>query len=432
MRKGVVDIITLGCSKNLIDSERLLRQFAEAGFTARHEPERLAGEVVVINTCGFIQSAKEESIETILAAIELKKSRRIGKLIVMGCLSERYMAELKAELPEVDSFYGKFNWREIITDLGYSYNPLSENRRVISTPPHSAYLKVSEGCSRSCAYCAIPIITGKHISRQQEDILEEARILVEGGVKEINLIAQDLTFYGVDIYKKQTIAELVDKMAEIDGLEWLRLHYAYPHKFPKDLLEVIARNPNVCNYLDMALQHISDPMLRAMRRNITRQETYDLIEEIRAKVPNIHLRTTLMVGFPGETEQDFEELMEFTSEMRFERMGAFAYSHEDGTFAAKNFEDNVPFEEKQRRLDELMKLQEGSAEQVSASKVGQTLKVLIDKREGDYYIGRTEFDSPEVDCEVLIPADAKKIEIGNFYQVKITDSMSFDLFGEVV
>ena len=431
MRKGVVDIITLGCSKNLVDSERLMKQFSSSGLIARHEPEKLAGEIVVINTCGFIESAKEESINTILSAIEMKKSRKVGKVIVMGCLSERYMDELKAELPEVDRFYGKFNWKEIISDLGLLYNPLLENQRSVSTPSHSAYLKISEGCNRQCSYCAIPLITGKHRSRSIEDILEEAKSLSQQGVREINLIAQDLTYYGKDLYRKHAIAELVDRIAGIDGLEWIRLHYAYPHDFPKDLLQTIASNPNVCNYLDMALQHISDSMLKKMRRHITKQETYDLISEIREAVPGIHLRTTLMVGHPEETDEDFEELKNFVQNIEFERLGAFAYSHEEGTYAAKNYKDDVPFAVKQKRLEEIMNLQEIIAEKKNRQKVGQTLKVLIDKKDGDYYIGRSEFDSPEVDCEVLLPTD-RRLKIGNFYTVEITDCQSFDLFGVVV
>ena len=431
MRKGVIDVITLGCSKNLVDSERLMRQFAYNGFLTRHEPRSVGCEIVVVNTCGFIGSAKEESINTILSLIEAKKKRKIGKLIVMGCLSERYRDDLIRELPEVDRFYGKFDWKQIISDIGCSYNKLLENERLIATPSHLAYVKIAEGCNRKCSYCAIPIITGRHRSRSIEDIEHEVRSLVRGGVKEFNLIAQDLTYYGRDLYRKPSIARLVDRLAKIDGVEWLRLHYAYPAHFPKDLPAAIVDHPNVCNYLDMALQHISDNMLRKMRRNITKAETIDLIADIRRQVPDIHLRTTLLLGHPQEEEEDFEELKEFVETMRFERLGAFAYSHEEGTFADRHYRDEIPFDVKNRRLSEIMDIQERIAEQHNARKVGQVLRVLIDKKEEPYYIGRTEYDSPEVDGEVLI-ADSHKLRVGNFYDVKITDSQAFDLFGEVV
>lgn len=431
MRKGVIDVITLGCSKNLVDSERLMKQFAANGYVVRHEPAKVGGEIVVVNTCGFIGSAKEESINTILSLVDAKRQRKIGQLIVMGCLSERYRDELKAEIPEVDRFYGKFDWKQIVADIGLSYNRLLENERLISTPNSLAYLKISEGCDRTCSYCAIPIITGKHRSRSIEDITSEVENLISQGVKEFNLIAQDLTYYGADLYGKQLIAALVDKIAQIKGVEWLRLHYAYPAKFPKDLLKVIADNGNVCNYLDMALQHISDNMLAKMRRNITKTETYDLISEIRSKVPDIHLRTTLMLGHPFETEQDFEELKEFVQTIKFERLGAFSYSHEEGTFCDKNYVDNIPFETKNQRVSDIMDIQERIAEEHNQNKVGRELKVIIDKKDTDYYIGRTEYDSPEVDGEVLIKR-TKKLKIGNFYNVKITDSQAFDLFGEVI
>ncbi|KGN80020.1 ribosomal protein S12 methylthiotransferase [Porphyromonadaceae bacterium COT-184 OH4590] len=431
MRKGVIDVITLGCSKNLVDSERLMKQFAANGYVVRHEPAKVGGEIVVVNTCGFIGSAKEESINTILSLVDAKRQRKIGQLIVMGCLSERYRDELKAEIPEVDRFYGKFDWKQIVADIGLSYNRLLENERLISTPNSLAYLKISEGCDRTCSYCAIPIITGKHRSRSIEDITSEVENLISQGVKEFNLIAQDLTYYGADLYGKQLIAALVDKIAQIKGVEWLRLHYAYPAKFPKDLLKVIADNDNVCNYLDMALQHISDNMLAKMRRNITKTETYDLISEIRSKVPDIHLRTTLMLGHPFETEQDFEELKEFVQTIKFERLGAFSYSHEEGTFCDKNYVDNIPFEIKNQRVSDIMDIQERIAEEHNQNKVGRELKVIIDKKDTDYYIGRTEYDSPEVDGEVLIKR-TKKLKIGNFYNVKITDSQAFDLFGEVI
>ena len=431
MRKGVIDVITLGCSKNLVDSERLMRQFAYNGFLTRHEPRSVGGEIVVVNTCGFIGSAKEESINTILSLIEAKKKRKIGKLIVMGCLSERYRDDLIRELPEVDRFYGKFDWKQIISDIGCSYNKLLENERLIATPSHLAYVKIAEGCNRKCSYCAIPIITGRHRSRSIEDIEHEVRSLVRGGVKEFNLIAQDLTYYGRDLYRKPSIARLVDRLAKIDGVEWLRLHYAYPAHFPKDLPAAIVDHPNVCNYLDMALQHISDNMLRKMRRNITKAETIDLIADIRRQVPDIHLRTTLLLGHPQEEEEDFEELKEFVETMRFERLGAFAYSHEEGTFADRHYRDEIPFDVKNRRLSEIMDIQERIAEQHNARKVGQVLRVLIDKKEEPYYIGRTEYDSTEVYVDVII-ADSQKLRVGNFYDVKITDSQAFDLFGEVV
>lgn len=431
MRKGVIDVITLGCSKNLVDSERLMKQFASNGYVARHEPAKIGGEIVVVNTCGFIGSAKEESINTILSLVEAKRQRKIGQLIVMGCLSERYREELMAEIPEVDCFYGKFDWKQIVSDIGLSYNKLLENERLISTPSHLAYLKISEGCNRTCSYCAIPIITGKHRSRSMEEIICEVENLTSQGVKEFNLIAQDLTYYGADLYGKQSIAMLVDKIAQVKGVEWLRLHYAYPAKFPKDLLKVIADNSNVCNYLDMALQHISDNMLAKMRRNITKAETYDLIAEIRSQVPGIHLRTTLMLGHPFETEQDFEELKEFVQVANFERLGAFAYSHEEGTYCDKNYVDDISFEVKNQRVSDIMDIQEHIAEKHNQNKIGSELKVIIDKKDADYYIGRTEYDSPEVDGEVLI-STTKKLRIGNFYNVKITDSQTFDLLGEVV
>ncbi len=430
MKKGIIDVFTLGCSKNLVDSERLIKQFLANGFVARHEPEKVEGEIVVVNTCGFIDSAKEESINTILELVEKKKKRKIGKLIVMGCLSERYKSELEIELPEVDKFYGKFDWKQIISDIGFRYDKSLDNSRFITTPNHLAYIKISEGCNRQCSYCAIPIITGKHKSRTIENITAEVALLTQQGVKEFNLIAQDLTFYGMDIYQKQSIASLVDKIAQIDGVEWLRLHYAYPTQFPKDLLKTIADHDNVCNYLDMALQHISDNMLKKMRRNITKAETIDLIAEIRHKVPNIHLRTTLLLGHPYEEQQDFEELKEFVRQTRFERLGAFAYSHEEGTYADKKYVDNISTETKNDRVSQIMDIQESIADEQNAKKVGSTMKVIIDRKEGDYYIGRTEYDSPEVDGEVII-SDADNLQIGSFYKVKITDNQTFDLLGNI-
>lgn len=432
MKKKVIDIITLGCSKNLVDSEMLMKQLSANGYEVRHDPEKSEGSIVVINTCGFIGDAKEESINMILEFAEAKEEGRLDKLFVMGCLSERYLKDLQMEIPQVDKYYGKFNWQELINDLGKSYFDEYKDRRILTTPSHYAYLKIGEGCNRHCAYCAIPIITGKYKSRPIEDILAEVEYLVSMGVKEFQIIAQDLTYYGTDLYKKPALPELVERMAKINGVEWIRLHYAYPTHFPYDLLKVMRENSNVCKYLDIALQHISNSVLKNMRRNITSEETYELLETMRREVPGIHLRTTLMVGFPGETEQDFEELKDFVRKARFERMGAFAYSEEDGTYAADHYEDNVPEEVKQARLDELMELQQEISAEVSESKIGQTLKVIIDRIEGEYYIGRTEFDSPEVDPEVLIPCEGNELEAGEFYNVRITGANDFDLYGEIV
>lgn len=432
MKKKVIDIITLGCSKNLVDSEMLMKQLSANGYEVRHDPEKSEGSIVVINTCGFIGDAKEESINMILEFAEAKEEGRLDKLFVMGCLSERYLKDLQMEIPQVDKYYGKFNWQELINDLGKSYFDEYKDRRILTTPSHYAYLKIGEGCNRHCAYCAIPIITGKYKSRPIEDILAEVEYLVSMGVKEFQVIAQDLTYYGTDLYKKPALPELVERMAKISGVEWIRLHYAYPTHFPYDLLRVMRENSNVCKYLDIALQHISNSVLKNMRRNITSEETYELLETMRREVPGIHLRTTLMVGFPGETEQDFEELKDFVRKARFERMGAFAYSEEDGTYAADHYEDNVPEEVKQARLDELMELQQEISAEVSESKIGQTLKVIIDRIEGEYYIGRTEFDSPEVDPEVLIPCEGNELETGEFYNVRITGADDFDLYGEIV
>lgn len=431
MRKNRVDVITLGCSKNLVDSELLMKQLIANGYTVKHDPENAEGEIAVINTCGFIGDAKEESINMILQFAEAKKKRKINKLFVMGCLSERYMEELKAEIPEVDNFYGKFGWKGLIADLGKSFYHDLELQRSITTPKHYAYLKISEGCNRTCSYCSIPIMTGKHVSRSIEDIEQEVKHLVAQGVKEFQVVAQDLSFYGLDMYKEAKLAELIDRIAKIDGVKWIRLHYAYPSKFPYDILPVMRENANVCKYLDIALQHISDNMLTTMRRNISKQQTYDLLKRIREEVPGIHIRTTLMVGHPGETEQDFEELLQFVKDIRFDRMGAFPYSHEDGTYAYNNYEDTIPYDVKQERMDELMALQERIALEANEQKLNKVFNVIIDKEDADYYIGRTEFDSPEVDPEVLVKKD-KKLQIGNFYNVKITGVQPFDLYGEVV
>ena len=431
MKKNQIDIITLGCSKNLVDSELLMKQFEANGYHCVHDSKRPQGEIAVINTCGFIEDAKQESIDTILEFIQAKEEGRLNKLYVMGCLSQRYQKELEAEMPEVDKFYGKFNYKELLKELGKAEVPACNERRHLTTPHHYAYIKISEGCDRRCAYCAIPLITGKHVSRPKEDILNEVRELVADGVKEFQIIAQELTYYGMDIDGKHHITELISEMADIPGVKWIRLHYAYPNQFPLDLLDVMREKPNVCKYLDIALQHISDHMLTRMHRYVTKQETLDLLTVIRNRVPGIHIRTTLMVGFPGETEEDFHELLDFVREQRFERMGAFAYSEEEGTYSAKNYEDDVPADVKQRRLDELMILQQDISAEIEAGKVGLTMPVVIDRKEGDYYIGRTEFCSPEVDPEVLIKAD-QRLRVGSFYKVKMTSSEEFDLYGEVV
>ena len=431
MRKNKVDIITLGCSKNLVDSEQLMRQFVANGYTVEHDPHKINGEIVVVNTCGFIGDAQEESINMILELGEQKQKGRIGKLFVMGCLSERFLKDLEKELPEVDRFYGKFNWKELISDLGKSYHQELATERVLTTPRHYAYVKIGEGCNRTCSYCSIPIITGAYQSRPMDEIVDEVRGLVAQGVKEFQMIAQDLTFYGLDRYKRMALPELVERVSDIPGVEWIRLHYGYPSHFPYDLLPVMRERDNVCKYMDIALQHISDPMLKMMRRNITKAETYELLERMRREVPGIHLRTTLMVGHPGETEQDFEELIRFVKDIRFERMGAFAYSHEEGTYAYQHYKDEIPQEVKQDRLDYLMRVQEGISADVNASKVGQTFGVIVDREEEDFYVGRTQYDSPEVDPEILISKDTP-LSPGSFYQVKVIDAQAFDLYGKVL
>ena len=433
--KSTIDFITLGCSKNLVDSERLMGLFESHGYHVTHDSDNPQGEIVVINTCGFIEDAKQESIDTILEFAQEKTEGKIKKVFVMGCLSERYLADLEAEIPEVDGWYGKFNYVDLLNHLealdglGNQASCTSGRswERVLTTPRHYAYLKISEGCDRHCAYCAIPIITGKHQSRPMDEILQEVRYLVSQGVKEFQVIAQELTYYGVDLDGKQHIAELIEQMADIEGVEWIRLHYAYPAHFPWDLLKVMRENQNVCNYLDIALQHISDSMLSRMQRHFTKAETYDLIQKMREEVPGIHLRTTLMVGFPGETDEDFQELLDFTRWARFERMGAFAYSEEDGTYSAKHYKDDVPQEVKQQRLDRLMRLQQHISAEIEAAKIGQILKVIIDRTEGEWFVGRSEFCSPEVDPEVLIPI-SEQLTIGQFYDVKVTDAEEFDLY----
>lgn len=430
MDKKRIDVISLGCSKNLVDSERLLKQLELSGFQAFHNSDNVDGDIVIINTCGFIGDAKEESINTILTYAEAKNEGRIKELYVMGCLSERYRDDLLAEIPEIDRIYGKFDWVNIVSDI-IKRNPATmPYDRVITTPSHYTYLKIAEGCNRFCAFCAIPLITGRYKSRPIEEILEEVRRLVGKGVKEFNVIAQDLSSYGLDIYKRLALPELIDRMAEIDGVKWIRLHYAYPSEFPYEILDVMARHSNVCNYLDIALQHINNDVLKNMRRHITKEETLALIRTIREKVPGIHIRTTLMVGSPGETEDAFNELKEFVREAKFERMGAFAYCEEDDTYAAKNFSDSIPQEVKESRLEEIMTIQEDVALESNQSKIGKTMTVVIDREEPDYFVGRTEFDSPEVDPEVLIDKD-DRLTVGNFYDVEITDALPFELMARL-
>lgn len=433
MRKNTIDIITLGCSKNLVDSERLMHQLELSGYKVTHDSDDPRGEIAVVNTCGFIGDAKEESINMILELGERKRKGLLKKLYVMGCLSERYLADLESELPEVDHFYGKFNWTELLAELGKQYHPECADERHLTTPSHYAYLKISEGCDRRCSYCAIPIITGRHRSRPMEDILQEVRSLVEQGVKEFQVIAQELTYYGVDLYHERRIAQLVEAIAEVPGVEWVRLHYAYPTDFPMELLRVMREHNNICRYLDIALQHCADNVLSAMHRHVNSQQTYELIEKLRAEVPGIHIRTTLMVGHPSETEEDFKQLIDFVKWARFERMGAFAYSEEEGTYSAIHYQDDIPQEVKDARLSKLMRVQQAISADVQESKVGQTMRVIIDRQEGDYFIGRTEFDSPEVDPEVLIHADeGLALPAGSFQWVRIDSADDFDLYGHCV
>ena len=447
MIKHRIDLITLGCSKNLVDSERLMAQLAAVGYKLHHDPEDPKGEIVIVNTCGFIGDAKEESINTILGLTVLKKRRKIGKIFVMGCLSERYRKELTDEIPEIDRIYGKFDWKGILSDLGHSWDDNLRAYHFQTTPSHYAYVKIGEGCNRHCAYCAIPLITGHYKSRPMDEIVDEVKQMVSQGVHEFQLIAQDLTGYGYDLYGRYNIAELVQRLADIPGVDWLRLHYAYPNNFPMDLLPVMARNTNVCKYLDLALQHASNHVLDRMLRHITCEETEELLAEIRRQVPGIHIRTTMMVGFPGETDQDFEELKMFVRRQRFERMGAFAFSEEDGTYAARHYKDDVPSEVKQQRLDELMELQQEISLQCQEEKVGKVLRIIIDRLDGEYYVARTEYDSPEVDPEVLIPVDSLPTESsgyddevqvpialapGSFHQVRITSASPYELMAELV
>lgn len=431
MKSNHVDIITMGCSKNLVDTEQVMRQLEANGYRVKHDSNEPDGGIVIVNTCGFIGDAKEESINTILQFAELKKEKKIDKLIVMGCLSQRYLEELKQEMPEVDHFYGKFDFKAIINDLGKAYRPDLSLERTLTTPHHFAYMKISEGCDRTCSYCAIPIITGKHRSRPMQEIVDEAKWLAGQGVKELQIIAQDLSYYGYDLYQKSKLVELTQRLSDVGGLEWIRLHYAYPAHFPFDILPVMGERENICNYLDIALQHSSDSILKLMRRNVTSAETIDLLARIRDEVPGIHLRTTLLVGHPGETEEDVEQLKQFVLQQRFERLGVFAYSHEESTYAYQHYKDDVPEEEKQRRLEAIMELQRPISAGHNKRKNGQTLKVIIDREDADFYVGRTEFDSPEVDPEVLV-AKTVKAKIGLFYPVKITTFDDYDLFGEII
>ena len=433
MKRRQVNIVSLGCSKNLVDTERLLSMMAANGIRAEvTERPDLPADILVVNTCGFIGDAKEESIDTILQGAEAKANGRINRIFVMGCLSERYAKELPAELPEVDGWYGKFDWPAIVSDITGTQTSAKSHDRIITTPGHHAYLKVSEGCNRFCAFCAIPLITGRHRSRQVGEIEQEVKMLVGRGVREFNVIAQDLSAYGTDLEGSHSrLAELISRLSDIKGVDWIRLHYAYPADFPMDVLDVMAQRPNVCNYLDIALQHISDPVLKAMRRHITRSQTIELLCEIRSRVPGIHLRTTLMTGFPGETEEHFEELMEFVAQQRFERMGAFAYCEEEGTYSALNYTDNVDPEVKQRRLDRLMSLQERISQEIQNEKVGKDLRVMIDREEAEYFVGRTEWDSPEVDPEVLVEKHPS-LRQGEFSMVKITEALPHELMAKVI
>ncbi len=430
MHSNEIDIVTLGCSKNLVDAERLMRQLTAVGYRCVHDSDNPKGEIAVINTCGFIGDAKEESINTILQFAQRKKKHQLKQLYVMGCLSERYMQTLQMEIPEVDKYYGKFDFMQLVNDLGKVYQSDILSERVLTTPKHYAYLKISEGCNRMCSYCAIPLITGKHISRPIEDILTEAHWLVKQGVKELQIIAQDLSYYGIDLYGECRLAELLQRLSDIKEVEWIRLHYAYPAGFPFEILPVMRERDNICKYIDIALQHISDNMLKRMRRHITKADTYALINRIREEVPGIHIRTTLLLGHPGEEETDVEELIQFIREMRFERLGAFAYSDEEGTFANRHYIDNIPQQTKLERVDTVMSIQEEIAASINAQKIGSVLRVIIDREEPDYYIGRTEYDSPEVDGEVLIPKDAT-LTVGEFYPIHITDAETFDLYGEL-
>jgi ribosomal protein S12 methylthiotransferase len=426
-----IDVITMGCSKNLVDSERVIKLFENTGFEVCHNPSEIAADEMVINTCGFIGDAKEESIEMILQCVAAKNEGKVKHINVMGCLSERYRKELEAEIPEVDRWYGKFDWTTLARDIAKANPAIAKYDRAITTPRHHAYIKISEGCNRFCAFCAIPLITGRHKSRTIEDILDEVSTLVARGVKEFNIIAQDLSSYGTDIYGKSALAELIERMAQIDGVKWIRLHYAYPADFPYDILPVMAKYDSVCKYLDIALQHCSDKVLQNMRRHINGAETRELLARIRREVPGIHIRTTLMVGFPGEGEAEYEELKAFVKEQKFERMGAFAYCEEDDTYSAKNFDDAIPEDVKQQRLDKIMAIQEEIALESNQSKVGKTLQVVCDSVNDEYFVCRSQYDSPEVDPEVLVRKGDTEMKKGDFYNVKIVDAMPFELIAEL-
>lgn len=425
-----VNIISLGCSKNLVDTELLLKQLDKAGYESEVDVDNSKAEVVVVNTCGFIGDAKEESVNTILEQVERKREGVVKHVLVMGCLSQRYGKELETEIPEVDAFFGKFDWKGIMAYLGKHYDEGIRNQRMLTTPPHYAYLKISEGCNRTCSYCAIPIMTGTYKSRDFEEIMDECRELVKNGVKELLVVAQDLTYYGTDLYGKNRLAELVGKIADIEGVKWIRLHYAYPAGFPEDLLQVMRERPNVCKYLDIALQHCSDAMLKKMRRGITKEQTVALVRKIRQEVPGIFLRTTLMTGHPGETEDDFQQLCGFVKDMKFERLGVFPYSHEEDTYCDKNYKDDVPEKVKRERAEQIMELQRVVSSELNNNWIGKTVKVLIDRKEDGYYIGRTEYDSPEVDPEVLID-EAVDLKIGEFYDVEIKGADDYDWYGKI-
>ena len=427
-----INVITLGCSKNTVDSEHLMAQLAAAGYKLSFDSDRTDAKVVVINTCGFIGDAKQESIETILDAVAAKEAGLIEKLFVIGCLSERYADELREEIPEVDEYFGVKDWADIVAALGAEYKAENETERVLTTPAHYAYLKISEGCNWLCGYCAIPLIRGKHESVPMEQILDEARKLAERGVKEIMVIAQDTTYYGIDLYGRRRLADLLTELCRIEGIEWIRLHYAYPAAFPEDVIEVMAREPKICKYLDIPFQHISDNMLSAMKRRHSKAEAMELIQRLRTQIPDIALRTTLLVGYPGETAEDVAELEAFVREVKFERLGVFPYSEEEGTYSAENLKDDVPEEEKQRRADRIMLIQEQIALEHNLARVGRTMRVMVDSRQGDSYVARSEYDSPEVDQEILIPAELRQLRRGKFYDVRITDAEGYDLYGEVI
>jgi ribosomal protein S12 methylthiotransferase len=429
--RKTIHFITLGCSKNLVDSEHLMRQIELAGYKVTHNSDNIRSGTVIVNTCGFIKDAKQESIDTILEFAQAKIDGKIQNLYVIGCLSQLYKDELKKEMPEVDQFFGVDNFEEILKNIGIGYHRELLSERIQTTPKHFAYLKISEGCDRTCAFCSIPTIRGSHISIPIEELAMEAAKLAQQGVKELIVIAQDITYYGIDIYKEQKLAQLLEELVKVEGIEWIRLHYAYPHKFPLDVLEMMKNNPNICRYLDIPFQHVSDSVLKKMRRGNSKAQALELIQKLRTEIPGMAIRTTLLVGHPGETEEDFAELLEFVKDFRFDRLGVFPYSHEDHSYAFNHYEDEIAEEVKNERVDAIMELQQRISEEINQSKVGKTFQVIVDRAEGDYWIGRTEFDSPEVDNEVLISAD-EKLKVGNFYRVTITSANDYDLFGTLV